>query len=238
MDDLKQKAFVAGATGYTGREVVRILAEAKIPVVAHVRHDSARLDQWKLRFHDLGAEVDSTPWQEEAMKDTLARLRPDRIFSLLGTTRARSREAAARGGGDTYETVDYGLTALLIQAAVKAGIKPRFVYLSAAGVKRSSSSAYYLARWKAETLLRESGLPFTIARPSFITGPGRDDARPMERAGAAVVDAGLSLAVIFGAKKLRERYRSTTNTILAAALVRLAGDPGAEGKIAQSEDLR
>jgi uncharacterized protein YbjT (DUF2867 family) len=238
MDELEQKAFVAGATGYTGREVVRILAEAKVPVVAHVRPDSASLDHWKQRFQDLGAEVDTTPWQEEAMKDALSRLRPDRIFALLGTTRARSREAAARGSRDTYETVDYGLTALLIQAAVRAGIKPRFVYLSAAGVKRGASSAYYLARWKAETLLRESGLPFTIARPSFITGPGRDDARPMERAGAAVVDASLSLAGILGARKLKERYRSTTSTILAAALVRLSGDHGAEGKIAESEDLR
>jgi nucleoside-diphosphate-sugar epimerase len=238
MDEPRVGAFVAGATGYTGREVVRILAGTGAAVTAHVRPDSPRLGEWKRRFEAQGAVVDTTQWQEEAMRETLARLRPDRIFALLGTTKARVREAAARGGRDSYETVDFGLTALLIRAAVDAGIKPRFVYLSAAGVKRGGRSAYYRARWEAETLLRESGLPFTIARPSFITGPGRDDRRPLERAGAAVVDAGLSLAGLLGGRRLQERYRSTTSRALAAALVRLAGDTGAEGKIAESEDLR
>jgi len=238
MDDLMGKAFVAGATGYTGREVVRILAESGVTVVAHVRPDSARLDDWKRRFEEQGAEVDTTPWDEEAMTETLERQKPGLVFALLGTTKSRVHESEARGGRDSYETVDFGLTAMLIQAARNAGIQPRFVYLSAAGVKRSASSAYYKARWKAEALLRESGLPFTIARPSFITGPGRDDRRPLESAGAAIVNAGLSLAGLVGARRLRERYRSTTNTILASALVRLARDPGAEGKIAESEDLR
>ena len=34
-------AFVAGATGYTGREVVRLLAERGVRTLAHVRPDSS-----------------------------------------------------------------------------------------------------------------------------------------------------------------------------------------------------
>ena len=240
--DLTQKgpAFVAGATGFTGREVVRLLVERGVPTVAHVRPDSPRLEEWKERFSGVGAEVDSTAWDEAAMKETLLRIRPASLFALLGTTRARMH-AAGRAGEDpasqSYEVVDYGLTALLIEAARETGLSPRVVYLSAAGVKETSRSAYYRARSQAEALLRSSGLPYTIARPSIITGPGRDDNRPLEHAGAVVGDRLLAVAGWLGARKLRTRYASTTNVRLANALVRLALDPNAENGIFESEEL-
>lgn len=40
-----------------------------------------------------------------------------------------------------------------------------------------------------------------------------------------------------GASRLRDRYRSTDNHTLAAALVRLAADPNAEGRVLESENL-
>ncbi len=234
-------AFVAGATGFTGREVVRLLVERGVPTVAHVRPDSPRLGEWKARFAAVGAEEDTTAWEKEAMSASLGRIRPAFLFALLGTTRARMH-AAGRAGEDpavqSYEAVDYGLTAMLIEAAREAGLSPRFVYLSAAGVKETSRSAYYRARAQAEALLRSSGLSYTIARPSFITGPGRDDDRPLERAGAVIGDRLLSVAGRFGARKLQARYASTTNLRLANALVRLAFDPKAENGIFESEELR
>jgi uncharacterized protein YbjT (DUF2867 family) len=198
------------------------------------------LEEWKERFSGVGAEVDATAWDEAAMKETLLRIRPASLFALLGTTRARMH-AAGRAGEDpasqSYEVVDYGMTALLIEAARETGLAPRVVYLSAAGVKETSRFAYYRARSQAEALLRSSGLPYTIARPSIITGPGRDDNRPLEHAGAVVGDRLLALAGWFGARKLRTRYASTTNVRLANALVRLALDPKAENGIFESEEL-
>ncbi len=241
-NDLTEKgpAFVVGATGFTGREVVRLLVARGGPTVAHVRPDSPRLEEWKERFSGVGAEVDATAWDEAAMKETLLRIRPASLFALLGTTRARMH-AAGRAGEDpasqSYEAVDYGLTALLIEAARETGLSPRVVYLSAAGVKETSRSAYYRARSQAEALLRSSGLPYTIARPSIITGPARDDNRPLEHAGAVVGDRLLAVAGWFGARKLRTRYASTTNVRLANALVRLALDPKAENGIFESEEL-
>jgi uncharacterized protein YbjT (DUF2867 family) len=236
----KGPAFVAGATGFTGREVVRLLVERGVSTFAHVRRDSPRIEEWRGRFSGLGAEVDQTAWDRVAMTDALLRMRPAYVFALLGTTRARM-SAAARSGLDresqSYETVDYGLTALLIEAAKGAGLSPRVVYLSAAGVKEGSRSAYYKARWKAEKLLSSSGLPYTIARPSFITGPGRDDKRPLERVGAEVGDRLLSVAGLLGARKVMARYASTTNVRLAEALVRLALDPKGENRIFESDEL-
>jgi uncharacterized protein YbjT (DUF2867 family) len=233
-------AFVAGATGFTGREVVRLLAARGILTYAHVRPDSPRREEWQQRLQRLGAQVDCTPWEEGAMAATLARLRPAYVFALLGTTRRRMKQVA-RAGQDpqsqSYQNVDYGFTALLLRAAAATG-KPRFIYLSAAGVSEGSPSPYYQARARAEAELKASGLPFLIARPSFISGPGRDEPRPGERIGAAIVDGLLRVVGLFGGWRLQARYASTTNTALAEALVRLALDPAAANRTFESESLR
>lgn len=234
-----QLAFVAGATGYVGRQVVRELTERGVRTVAHVRPDSPRLADWRMRFGRMGAEMDATPWEEGAMKATLARLMPTQLFALLGTTRARGRAAASRRKPvESYESVDYALTSLLLGAAVAAGSDPRFVYLSSAGVNGRTGNRYLTARWKLEQELRGSGLPYTIARPSFITGPDRDENRLLERVSATVVDALLAGAAAFGMKGLRDRYGSTNATVLARSLVRLAFDPAATNRVMPAEALR
>jgi len=241
LEKFSDKALVAGATGFTGREVVRVLVEKGVPTVAHLRPDSPRLAEWQERFKRLGAEFDTTAWEIKAMTGTLARIQPAYIFSLLGTTRARIKQVAKAGKdprGQGYDAVDYGLAAIMIKAAKAAGIKPVFIYLSAAGATAGSRSPYYQARWKAEQELIQSGLAYVIARPSFIIGPDRDEKRIGEIYGARIIDVLLALAGIVGLQKLNQRYRSTTNKALAQALVRLALDPGSANKIFESEELR
>lgn len=236
-------AFVAGATGYVGQALVRRLAAAGHRAVAHVRPDSPRRAEWEARFRQWGAEPDATPWDDDAMTATLARLRPDAVFALLGTTRARGRTAAARGATESYETVDYGLTALLRRAAERAaaptGHRPRFVYLSSAGVGPSARGDYLKVRWRLERELAAGALPWTVARPSFITGPDRAESRPAERVGAAAVDALLApLRLLPGGRATADRWRSTTADELAGALVRLAADPAAAGRVVEGDGLR
>jgi len=232
-----QIAFVAGATGYTGREVVRELVARGVRAVAHVRPDSSRVDEWGARFEAAGAAVDTTPWADAAMTNTLSALQPTHVFSLLGTTRARRRASASRGKAESYESIDYGLTALLIRAAVASGSKPRFVYLSSIGVREHSTNPYLVARWRAESLLRASGLPYTIARPSFITGPGRDESRPLERAGAGVANVIAGLARVVGARRFAGSVQSLTGAELATGLVRYAFDPAGENLTLGTEEL-
>lgn len=227
--------FVAGATGFTGREVVRAWVGRGARAVAHVRPDSARLGEWRERFASLGAEVSAAPWAREPLQDALAALRPTHVFALLGTTRARARR---EGTASPYQAVDYGLTRLLLDAVLAAGLRPKFVYLSSAGVGPSGRGEYLRVRWRFEEELRASGLPYVIARPSFITGPDRDEFRAGERVAAAVTDAALGAAALFGGGRLRDRYRSTTSQVLAASLVRLALDPASAAVTAESEALR
>ncbi len=232
-------AFVAGATGYTGRAVVSQLCHRGAQVYAHIRPDSPQREHWTQTFTQLGAHVDVTPWQREALTATLVRCKINQVFVLIGTTKARAQAAARAGQAPAdYDRVDVGLSLLLIAAAVAANTQPRVVYLSATGVRDRGGNAYMQARARVEAALRTSGLPFTIARPSFITGPDRDESRPLERIGAVVSDAVLAGIGLVGGRRLRDRYRSTTNAALATALIDLAADPEAAGRTVESEDLR
>jgi uncharacterized protein YbjT (DUF2867 family) len=237
MTDERARAFVAGATGYTGRAVVAELRAQGIDTVAHVRPDSSRADEHRDRFAALGATVDRTPWEADAVAEALRRIQPTLVFALLGTTRARAREEGM-AAQQAYARVDYGLTKWLIDAAASVAPLPRFVYLSAVGVSETSKNAYIAARARAEAALRASGVPWTIARPAIISGADREDERPLERIAAAVGDGVLAVAGALGGARLRDRWRSIDAPTLARGLVRVGLDPAFADRVARPEDLR
>ena len=228
------RAFVAGATGYTGRQVVRELCRQGIETVAHVRPDSSRLDRWREEFPRVGATVDTTPWEPGAMLATLRRHPPDLVFALLGTTRARSRREA---GGGNYGAVDLGLTLLLLDAVKEAVPQARFLYLSAMGARPGTRNPYLAVRVTVEAALRASGLSWVIARPAFVTGPDREESRPAERVASVIVDAVLGVAGLFGGTRLERRYASMDATTLARGLVRAGSQPARE-QLLEADALR
>lgn len=232
----EQVHFVAGATGYTGRAVVAALRRRGHLTWAHVRPDSRGLERWTSFFAEQGAGVDATPWDDAAITDTLARIRPTHIWALLGTTKARGDRDTGSAVPETYEAVDYGLTHLLINAATATGTSPVFVYLSSQGVQESTSNPYLAVRVRIERELRASGLPWAVARPSFISGGDRLDKRPMERFYAIAIDIALGAAAAFGAKGISDRWRSISGPDLGEGLVRLVADRGAQGRVLDGRD--
>ena len=227
-------AFVLGATGFVGREVVRQLCVRGASTVAHVRPDSKSLAEWRGKLDALGAAVDTTPWDVAALAARLRVLEPAQIYILIGTTRSRAKADAV--AGNIYETIDLGLTQLAVDAARASERRPRLVYLSSVGADPGARSAYLAARGRAEQAVTGAGLPWVIARPSIITGE-RDDGRLGERGAAVVGDGLLAVAGILGGKRLRDRYRSTTPDVLASALIRL-GEAPEHDRIVDGADLR
>src|SRR5208282_1493641 len=87
------------------------------------------------------------------------------VLRTIGTM--RSRFAA----GDTYESSDIGTTRDLVSASKAAGID-HFILVSAVGAGRPVG-AYLQAKARAVALVVDSGLPYTIVRPSSLVGEGR-----------------------------------------------------------------
>lgn len=235
-----ERAFVAGATGLTGRFVVAELRRRGIDVRAHVRPDSPRLAEWRERFEGQGAVVDTTAWEPAAIARTLEAQRPTLTFALLGTTRARASRAAKAGGDpskESYDAVDVALTEQLIAASGALASMPRFVYLSSAGAGELGRGSYLDARTRVESTLARSGLPYTIARPSFIVGD-RDDRRASEKIGAPIADALLGALGVLGARRTADRYRSIRGEDLAQALVIASLDPARAGAILEADALQ
>ncbi len=234
------RAFVFGATGYSGQAVVERLLELGVETIAHVRHDSPKLDAWKDYFKSKGAIVDATPWQIESMSETLGSFAPKAMFCLIGTTSARRRQLKRLGKDPrsaSYEAVDFGLTDLLVKAAVASQVEPRFVYLSAVGTGPKALTAYMKARYKAEMAIINSGLPYTIIRPSFIAGKDREGRRS-EYLFAQAVDKMLIIPARLGASNLVAKYASVDGKTLAKALVKAAFSPEYVDKILQGTELR
>ncbi len=227
-------ALVLGATGFVGREVVRQLCVRATETIAHVRPDSKQLAEWQRTFGELGATVDTTAWDATALAATFRVTKPAQIYICIGTTRHKAKADAIEG--NIYEKVDYGLTALTVQAAKASEVSPRLVYLSSIGADASARSQYLAWRGKAEDVVKSSGLPWIIARPSIITGE-RDESRFGEKAAGVVGDGVLAVVGLFGGKKVRDRYRSTTPDVLASALIRL-GEAFETNKIVDGADLR
>ena len=150
-------AFVLGATGFVGREVVRLLCARGARTVAHVRPDSRSLDDWRNKLDALGAAVDTTPWEVAALAARFRVVEPAQIYVLIGTTRSRAKSDGVTG--DIYEAIDVGLTRIAVHAANASERRPRIVYLSSVGADPAARSAYLAARGRAEKIVTDSDLP-------------------------------------------------------------------------------
>lgn len=207
-------AFIAGATGYTGSNLVPILTERGWEVHAHIRPDSSRRSAWTERFEAQGAHVDTTPWDPASMRARLAEIEPTVVFSLLGTTKKRAKIGESGAIEDTYEAVDYGLTSLLLRATIDSAPRARFVYLSAWGVRPNTQNAYMQVRARIEQELQHSALDYVVIRPAVIGGD-REDKRPLERFGGGLARGVSKLVNAVGAKRAAADMRTRSGKELA-----------------------
>lgn len=152
----ERKLFVAGSTGAVGSELVKTADARNLSFVPLVRPSTAA----KGNTHPRAAVADLSDHAQlvSAMRGCTT------VLQLIGTMRKRFKT------GDTYETSDIGTTRQLVNAAKEAGID-HLILLSSVGAGRPFG-AYLKAKAEAERLVLESGVPFTILRPSAFEGAG------------------------------------------------------------------
>ena len=153
------KVLVTGATGFVGRQVVRQLHEAghSIRVLARSRN-TLRAQEAISRY---GAEVHHGDVRDAASLNG-AVTGVDAVIHLVGII--------AEVGESTFENVHARGTEHIVSVAQRAGVR-RFVHMSALGTRPNAASRYHQTKWAAEERVRQSGLDFTIFRPSLIYGP-------------------------------------------------------------------
>lgn len=229
--------LVIGATGYVGRSVVSVAAPAGHDVIAHVRPESAAGDRAAAQLVATGARVIRTPWRGEAWYRYLEAHPPERILLALGTTAPLARRARQSGAPDASQSaVDLGLTMMLIGVAKSASPEAGLIYLSALGASPTGNE-YLRVRATVEAALLSGPNPFTVVRPSFITGPDRGESRPAERVGAFLGDTVAALLRVVGRRGRAAKLASITGPGLARILVELAVGP-LDRRVHELDDFR
>lgn len=74
-------------------------------------------------------------------------------------------------GDATFDRVIRQGTENAVAEAQRAGVQ-HFINMSALGVRNDPEYPYFHAKYQAEEAVRQSGIPWTIFRPSIIFGPG------------------------------------------------------------------
>lgn len=95
------------------------------------------------------------------------------LSSLLEGATASAHLIGIRreSGGATFRRMHVDATRVMLEAAEHAGVR-RYLHMSALGVRPNAASEYGRTKHEAETLVRTSGLDWTIFRPSLIHGAG------------------------------------------------------------------
>lgn len=166
------KALVAGATGETGRRIVKVLAEKQIPVRALVRD----LDKGTEILPDTAELVLGDVLKPETLKTAIA----DSTVLICATGATPSFDFTA-----PYQ-VDYQGTKNLVDAAKATGIE-HFVLVSslcASQFFHPLNLFWLVLYWKkqAEQYLQQSGLTYTIVRPGGLKNEDNSDAIIMSSA--------------------------------------------------------
>lgn len=155
------RVVVTGATGFVGRYVVRELVAKGHQPVCIVRD----VDRLAAQTRDLGAgRVQSVVGGLSNERTVTAAMEgADAVIHLVGIIFEKPL------AGQTFHRVHVEGTRRIIEAAKNAGVK-RVVHMSALGARSNAPSEYHRTKAMAEGIVRESGLDWTIFRPSIIHG--------------------------------------------------------------------
>jgi uncharacterized protein YbjT (DUF2867 family) len=147
--------LVAGATGNLGTEICRLLRERDVDVRALVRRTSGAEKVERLR--SLGVELVMGDLKDPRSLDAACQ-NVDTVISTASSTISRQPD-------DSIQRVDHDGQIALVDAAVANGVE-RYLFISFSG-NLDLECALQSAKRTVERAVRESGMTYTILRPSF-----------------------------------------------------------------------
>ena len=153
------KVFLTGGTGYVGGALLPMLSLAG----HEIRTLSRDPEPARQRLASLSGVYPVRGDVASYSVDQLAELmkKQDAVIHLVGIIIEK--------GTPGFEAVHAEGTRRMVAAAEQAGVK-RFVHMSALGTREDAVARYHKTKFAAERFVRESGLDWTIFRPSIIFG--------------------------------------------------------------------
>lgn len=203
--------LVAGATGLLGREICRRLSEQGEPVRGLVRasSDAAVLAE----LESLGVDLVWGDLRDRRSLDVACRGAAT-VISTATTTRSRQP-------GDSIEITDQHGQLQLVDAARDGGVR-RFIYVSFSA-HINGKDALTTAKRAVERQIRESGMTYTIARPSYFMEVWLSPALGFDYASGQ--------ATVYGSGERKLSWISVND--VAQFVVRALDDPHAENEVVE-----
>ena len=148
---------LTGGSGFVGRHVLSrlLLAGVRVRVLAR---DPQRLGATDAKLRVVKGDL----FDESALAELVDKA--DAVIHLVGIIMETPRKS------QTFDRVHRQATENLLAASKNAGVK-RWVHMSALGSRPDAVSQYHRTKWAGERAVHDSGLDFTIFRPSIIHGP-------------------------------------------------------------------
>lgn len=147
MEKNKSVIAISGSTGFVGTNLRQFMSAQNIPIISLSRKKQKPFKSEKILVY---SEVDDIP-----------KIHCDALIHLIGT--------GAQTISSDYESVNVRQTQKIIDLCKKSKIK-KIIYISGLGVSDHTTFGYFISKLKAELLIKESGLDYTILRASYIIG--------------------------------------------------------------------
>ena len=141
---------ITGANGFVAKNLRKFLSKNHIKVIAIARKTFQK--------HHTETVVYSKTLLEKGLQNKLRNC--DALVHLVGIGKQSFKY-------NFEDNID--LTKNMIKTCKKSGIK-KIIYISGLGVTKNSTSDYFISKYKAEQEIINSGLNYTIFRPSYIIG--------------------------------------------------------------------
>lgn len=145
--------FITGGTGFVGSEIQSTLEGRPLRLL--VRRNANR--QRNLTVDVVVGDVTNAASLRGAMDGCTTVIH---LVAIIAEERGATFDSVIRQGAEN-----------IVAEAQRAGIE-HIILMSALGARNDPAYPYFHAKYRAEDAVRQSGLPFTILRPSIIFGPG------------------------------------------------------------------
>jgi len=161
---MKPKVLVIGGSGFVGKNLTNRLTVLEYSSIVPTRHQNLGISKEK---NSLCSVVCIRDFSQASVNEIIKALQPnDVVINLVGVLHAKQMLPY----GPEFQGAHIDIPKSIIQSMQQFGLK-RYIHMSALGADKNGPSMYLRSKGVAEELVQNSGLDWTIFRPSVIFGP-------------------------------------------------------------------